>query len=163
MGFVKNQSILFDLAHPCSCMAWRPLNASELAVGCLGGCLVWTADPTSVATRPSASCVTLLAAPKGHAPVTGVEWDPRGKMLLTCSAADTSMILWNTASENMTPIRRVGGGGVHMVSWSSDARFVLAGTPSKGFRVWDTRQRWSHERWNVLQGEQEKFAIHQLS
>ena len=32
-------------------------------------------------------------------------------MLLTCSAADTSMILWNTASENMTPIRRIGGGG----------------------------------------------------
>ena len=40
-----------------------------------------------------------------------------------------------------------------MVSWSSDARFVLAGTPSKVFRVWDARQRWSHERWNVLQGE----------
>ena len=58
-------------------MAWRPLNASELAVGCLNGCLVWTVDPTSVATRPSASCVTLLPAPKGHAPVTGVEWDPR--------------------------------------------------------------------------------------
>merc|ERR1719188_1513674 len=52
----------------------------------------------------------------------------------------------------MTPIRRVGGGGVHLVSWSSDARFVLAGTPSKGFRVWGTRQQWSHERWNVLQG-----------
>ena len=46
--------------------------------------------------------------------------------------------------------------GVHMVSWSSDARFVLAGTPSKVFRVWDTRQRWSHERWNVLQGEEEE-------
>ena len=58
-------------------MAWRPLNASELAVGCLGGCLVWTVDPTSVATRPSASCVAVLPAPKGHAPVTGVEWDPR--------------------------------------------------------------------------------------
>ena len=43
--------------------------------------------------------------------------------------------------------------GVHLVSWSSDARFVLAGTPSKGFRVWDTRQQWSHERWNVLQGK----------
>ena len=47
--------------------------------------------------------------------------------------------------------------GVHMVSWSSDARFVLAGTPSKVFRVWDTQQRWSHERWNVLQGEENKI------
>ena len=63
-------------------MAWRPLNASELAVGCLGGCLVWTVDPTSVATRPSASCVAVLPAPKGHAPVTGVEWDPRVSQLL---------------------------------------------------------------------------------
>ena len=35
----------------------------------------------------------------------------QGKLLLTCSAADTSMILWNTASESMTPIRRIGGGG----------------------------------------------------
>ena len=54
-----------------------------------------------------------------------------------------------------------------MVSWSSDARFVLAGTPSKVFRVWDARQRWSHERWNVLQGEktnipQCKCSVYQL-
>lgn len=43
-----------------ACLAWRPLNASELAVGCLSGLLLWTVEPTSVAARPSASCVTLL-------------------------------------------------------------------------------------------------------
>ena len=73
-------------------------------------------------------------------------------MLLSCSAADTSMILWNPASETKIPLRRGGGGGVHLVSWSPvHAQAVLAATPSTVFRVWETRT-WSHERWNVLDG-----------
>ncbi|TRY79931.1 hypothetical protein TCAL_07069 [Tigriopus californicus] len=119
-----------------ACLAWRPLNGSELAVGCLTGLLIWTVDPLSVAARPSASCVNFLPTPPGHAPVT----------------TDTSMILWNTASETKVPLRRVGGGGVHSVAWSPDATKVLAATPSTVFRVWDTINQWNHERWNVLAG-----------
>eukprot|EP00095_Tigriopus_kingsejongensis_P003750 maker-scaffold911_size81771-snap-gene-0.22 protein:Tk03750 transcript:maker-scaffold911_size81771-snap-gene-0.22-mRNA-1 annotation:"Aladin" len=135
-----------------ACLAWRPLNGSELAVGCLTGLLVWNVDPLSVAAHPSASCVTILPTPPGHAPVTSLQWDPKGNLLLSSSAADTSMILWNTASETKIPLRRVGGGGVHMVLWSPDASKVFAATPSTSFRVWDTIHQWTHERWNVLGG-----------
>ena len=115
-------------------------------------------DSTSVAARPSASCVTLLQA-EGHKPVTAVQWDPRGKLLLSSSAADTSMILWNTASETKTPLKRVGGGGVHFVLWSpfslaaraEGAGRVLAATPTTVFRVWET-EKWTHERWNTTEG-----------
>ncbi len=58
-----------------SCLEWRPLNASELAVGCLKGILIWTVDPSSVAARPSAGCVRTLRAP-GHEPVNSLQWDP---------------------------------------------------------------------------------------
>ncbi len=34
-----------------ACLAWRPFNASELAVGCVTGLLIWTVDPASVAAR----------------------------------------------------------------------------------------------------------------
>lgn len=76
----------------------------------------------------------------------------QGKFLLSSSAADTSMILWSPASETKIPLRRVGGGGVHLVSWSpSHSHAVMAATPSTVFRVWETRT-WTHERWNVLEG-----------
>lgn len=76
----------------------------------------------------------------------------QGKLLLSSSAADTSMILWNTSSETKIPLRRVGGGGVHLVAWSPRGRGkILAATPSTVFRVWETKM-WTHERWNVLEG-----------
>ena len=37
-----------------SCMQWRPFLASELAVGCSTGLLIWNVDPCSVVARPSA-------------------------------------------------------------------------------------------------------------
>ena len=40
-----------------TCLAWQPLSASQLAVGCSAGVLLWTIDPASVVSRPSSSCV----------------------------------------------------------------------------------------------------------
>jgi FOG: WD40 repeat len=58
------------------CLAWRPYCASELAVGCEGGVFVWQVDPSSVVTRPSMSCATILQRPH-HSPVTSVAWSPK--------------------------------------------------------------------------------------
>lgn len=151
-NLVATPTLKYKKQRGIACLAWRPLNGSELAVGCLTGLLIWTVDPLSVAARPSASCVNVLPTPPGHAPVTSLNWDPQGNLLLSASAADTSMILWNTASETKVPLRRVGGGGVHLVAWSPEASKVLAATPSTVFRVWDTINQWNHERWNVLAG-----------
>ena len=38
-------------------MQWRPYLASELAVGCSTGLLIWNVDPCSVVARPSAGII----------------------------------------------------------------------------------------------------------
>ena len=81
-------------------MTWRPFSASELAVGCASGVLIWTVDPLSVVARPSAACVSFLSEDlKSHQPVTSLSWNQQGTLLISASAADTSMYVWNTASE----------------------------------------------------------------
>merc|ERR1719186_146227 len=116
-----------------NCMAWKPCGASELAVGCQAGVLLWHVDPASVVARPSTSCVTKLFR-AGHTPVTGVCWDPHGKLLVSCSPADTSMLVWSPASEVATPLRRVGGGGVSLVKWSPEGSKLFQATPGRTFR-----------------------------
>ena len=124
-------------------MQWRPYLASELAVGCSTGLLIWNVDPCSVVARPSAGiqimimrnerflgkvvvydfvltkyfliigCVSHLQS-AGHCPVTAISWHVNGSLLLSCSASDSSLILCNTASETKVPLRRMGA-GFHLV------------------------------------------------
>ena len=42
-------------------MQWRPFLASELAVGCSTGLLIWNVDPCSVVARPSAGKINIVA------------------------------------------------------------------------------------------------------
>ncbi|XP_069684617.1 aladin-like isoform X2 [Periplaneta americana] len=133
-----------------SCLAWRPMSASELAVGCESGVFVWHVDPNSVVTRPSVSCATVLQRPH-HSPVTSITWSQHGDLLLTASAADTAMYVWDVAMECFVALRRVGGGGVSLVTWSPDGSKVFAATTGIIFRVWSTDQ-WLPERWTVMSG-----------
>lgn len=43
-----------------SSLSWRPLSASEIAVGCEQGVVVWTVDPNSMFTKPSSSNAVVL-------------------------------------------------------------------------------------------------------
>jgi len=135
-----------------ACMAWRPFSASELAIGCASGVLIWTVDPLSVVARPSAACVSLLSDElKNHQPVTSLAWNPQGTLLLSCCASDTTMYIWNTASEVNVPLKRIGGGGVHLASWSPLGTAVIAATTSTAFRIWKT-SNWQPERWSIMSG-----------
>lgn len=46
-------------AHVSS-VSWRPYSASELAVGCEQGVIVWTVDPNSMFTKPSSNNAVVL-------------------------------------------------------------------------------------------------------
>lgn len=81
-NLVATPTLKYKKQRGIACLAWRPLNGSELAVGCLTGLLIWTVDPLSVAARPSASCVNVLPTPPGHAPVTSLNWDPQVEIKL---------------------------------------------------------------------------------
>lgn len=128
-----------------SSLSWRPFSASELAVGCEQGVIVWTVDPNSMFTKPSSSNAVVLKRP-GHSPVTDVSWSPNGDLLISCSGADTSMLIWDVSMETAVPLRRVAGGGIIFARWSFDASKVFAATSSIIFRVWDTK-RWKPDRW----------------
>lgn len=43
-----------------SSLSWRPYSASEIAVGCEQGVIVWTVDPNSMFTKPSSSNAVVL-------------------------------------------------------------------------------------------------------
>jgi len=55
-----------------------------------------------------------------------------------------------TPSETSYPLRRTGGGGVHLACWSPSSA-LLAATPSPIFRIWDVDEGES-ETWNVAKG-----------
>ncbi|XP_064408544.1 aladin isoform X1 [Latimeria chalumnae] len=131
-------------------LAWKPLCASMLAVGCQSCVLVWHVDPSSLSTRPSSGCAQVLSHP-GHSPVSSLAWFPTGEKLLSASPVDTAMLVWDVSTENCVPLQRVGGGGVTFLSWSPDGGRVLATTPSAVFRIWETRL-WTCERWPTLKG-----------
>ncbi|XP_064613743.1 aladin-like [Liolophura sinensis] len=131
-------------------LAWQPLSSSVLAVACQCCILIWHVEPTSLATRPSASTVQVLQY-NGHGPVTRVAWSPDGRILLSASPVDTAMMAWDVPMETCIPLRRVGGGGVTLLEWSPDGSAVFAATPSAVFRVWETGT-WSCEKWTGMAG-----------
>ncbi len=131
-----------------SALAWRPLSSSHLAVGCAMGVAVWTVDPASLGTRPSASCLNLLPH---SSPVNSVAWDPQGKLLASGSAKDSSLYIWNVESREPTVLKKFRGGGYTLLAWSPSGDRLLTATPASVFRIWETR-RWSAEDWDVLDG-----------
>ncbi|XP_023223058.1 LOW QUALITY PROTEIN: aladin-like [Centruroides sculpturatus] len=100
-------------------------------------------------TRPSSSCVTFL---KQKGPVTCVSWHPDGSFLVSSSAADSKLHVWNVAMETKTYVQRMGGGGVTLLKWSMDGKRLFTATPSSLFRVWETTQNWTCEKWTNLVG-----------
>ena len=131
-------------------MRWRPHCSSQLAVSCQAGVIVWTVDPSSLVSRPSTSCQVRLVRP-GHTSLTGLEWSPCGRLLASCSPADTRLMVWSVETGQADWVSRAGGGGVTLVNWSSDSTNLLTATPGLVFRVWTT-DRWQSESWSVGQG-----------
>ncbi|XP_067125534.1 aladin [Centruroides vittatus] len=151
--FTSNNKMIPVLKHrlqkEVTSMAWKPYYSSILAVACNMGVLVWQIDPTSLVTRPSSSCVTFL---KQKGPVTCVSWHPDGSFLVSSSAADSKLHVWNVAMETKTSVQRMGGGGVTLLKWSMDGKRLFTATPSSLFRVWETAQNWTCEKWTNLVG-----------
>ncbi|XP_054033301.1 aladin [Dryobates pubescens] len=143
-------SLKHRLQRQVAALAWKPLGASLLAVGCQSCVLLWHLDPTSLSTRPSSGCAQVLSYP-GHCPVTSLAWAPSGQLLLSASPVDTALLVWDVSRESCVQLQWFGGGGVSYLAWSPDGSKVLAATPSAVFRVWEA-QTWTCERWPTLSG-----------
>uniref|UniRef100_A0A8C6XDR8 Aladin WD repeat nucleoporin n=1 Tax=Naja naja TaxID=35670 RepID=A0A8C6XDR8_NAJNA len=126
-------------------MAWKPLCASILAVGCHSCVLIWHLDPTSLSTRPSSGCAQVLSHP-GHSPITSLAWAPSGGLLLSASPVDTAMLVWDVSTENCIQLQWFGGGGVTYLAWSPDGSKVLEASHLRSV------QMWTYEKWPTIKG-----------
>lgn len=133
-----------------SCLAWRPLSTSDLAVGCASGILIWTVDPNSVVMRPSSSTAVLLQR-SDHTDISSIAWSADGNLLVSASRLNQIMYVWEVSTERATCLKRIGGGGITLVTWAPDNRKVFAATSRLVFRVWTT-DLWTPERWSLPQG-----------
>jgi aladin len=131
-------------------LAWKPMSASLLAVACQSCILLWTVDPMSLATRPSASCAQILTRP-GHSPITSLAWSPVEDVLVSASPSDNAIMIWGTTLDMCLPIKRVGRGGVTLLRWSPEGSKLFTACPSSVFRVWQCSD-WTADRWTRLFG-----------
>jgi len=131
-----------------SSLAWRPLCSAQLAVGCAFGVALWTVDPASLGTRPSASCLTPLPHSTS---VNSLCWDPNGKYLASGCAKDSSLYIWNVENREATLLQKFQGGGFTFLAWSPSGDRLLAATPGSVFKIWESRT-WSADNWDVMEG-----------
>ncbi|XP_066581677.1 aladin-like [Prorops nasuta] len=132
-------------------MSWRPYAGRELAVACQGCVLFWTIE-LGAASNSLSHAICLRQ--RNHAPVTSVVWNPEGTLLVSCSPMDLNMIVWNVASQEGIPLKRVGGGGLSFIRFSLCGARLFAATCRNVFRVWSTSLSvpWTVERWTVPVG-----------
>lgn len=128
-----------------SSVSWRPYSVCEIAVGCEQGVIVWTVDPNSTFTKPSATN-TIVLKRANHTPVTDVSWSPHGDILISCSEVDSSILVWEVSLQTAVAMTRITG-GTTFIAPSPDATKVFAATSSIVFRVWNTNEVWESERW----------------
>ena len=83
---------MFVRGYVCMLVVCRPLSASVLAVACQSCILIWTIEPTSLATRPSTSCAQVLTT-SGHCPVISVAWCPLDGVLVSASPTDSTIMV----------------------------------------------------------------------
>ncbi|KZC12167.1 PREDICTED: aladin-like [Dufourea novaeangliae] len=133
------------------CISWRPFAGKELAVACQTGVLVWTIELSAASNSLSHA---VLLKQRNHVPVTSVTWHPQGDLLVSCSPADTNMIIWDTSKREGVPLKRVGGAGLSFTHWSPCGSQLFAATCRNIFRVWNTgaATMWPTEKWTVPNG-----------
>ncbi|XP_063928088.1 aladin-like [Zophobas morio] len=132
------------LTHPkqlrVTCLQWKPLSGRVLAVGCQDCIIIWEMPSLLEKNWKSRK---LIGCGKQY-PVTSLEFCPRGRLLAAGSLYDSSITIWNMATERPAPIKRIGG-GITCLSWSSDGTRLFSGYKSNTFRIWDTKS-WKYVR-----------------
>jgi WD40 repeat protein len=139
-------------------MEWQPYSGYRLAVACDSGVVLWhmiRPESMSVDEKPStmplqsSAWAEWLVFPH-HGPVDALSWSPCGRYLMTCSSADSGLIVWDTVHESATPLRRIER-RLGLCGWSPSGDYMFsAGLDRASLRIWETR-RFACERWPAKQ------------
>ncbi|CAH0558280.1 unnamed protein product [Brassicogethes aeneus] len=133
-----------------TCIAWRPMSNTEVAVAHETGIIVWNIDPNSLVARPSISNTIILHRIE-HKAVMSIVWSPKGDLLVSAAACDNTLLVWDVEMDRTSFLKRPGGNGNVLIKWSPNGEKLLSCTNGVVFRVWDCRN-WECERWTVLSG-----------
>lgn len=137
-----------------TCMAWRPWNSSELAVGTQSGTLIWTIE--TFLQNASVKSQVVQLKHDSHFPVTSVEWNSSGTILATASISEPDVLLWDIDQNRFTPIRRVGPPSAQLC-WAPDSSALCISTVGKSFRIFKS-QSWQLHRWDLKDGSVQAMA-----
>ncbi|XP_034490489.1 aladin [Drosophila innubila] len=132
-----------------TCMAWRPLCAFELVVGCRQGMCFWTIDNNLHLGR-TMNPSHILKHP-ANLPITTLQWNKDGTQLATASIGDSAILIWQPDNGMMQPLRRLGPPG-SLLKWSPGNEWIFASTVDRVFRVWKCHDRWTTDRWVCNKG-----------
>lgn len=98
----------------------------------------------------------LLLSSGNHYPVSAVEWNKNGSLLVSASLNDSDLIVWDVDYGRNTPLKRVGH-PCSLIKWSPDNSKLFSATVGGVFRVWYT-EKWTPERWSVKCGTIQSVA-----
>ncbi|XP_018577901.1 aladin [Anoplophora glabripennis] len=133
-----------------TCVAWRYMSNSEIAVGHENGITVWNIDANSLVSRPSISNAVFLKLPN-HKPIMSIAWSPKGDKLVSCAACDNTIYVWDVELNKTSSQKRPGSSGNILLKWSQTGEKLFSCSNGLVFRVWDC-YTWECERWTVLDG-----------
>lgn len=121
-------------------LAWQPLAATLLAVGCLKGVCLWRLSFSAVSGELSGGHMLRLLELPGHSPAVCLAFHPRGKWLASGSSTHGELLLWDCADASaVTALEMRGGGGVGLLAVSACGVLLLSAGTQGGARVWETR------------------------
>ncbi|EDW07994.1 aladin [Drosophila mojavensis] len=127
-----------------TCMAWRPLCAFELVVGCSQGLCFWIIDNNLHLGRTINPSYTLKHP--SNLPISSLKWSKDGSLLASSSIGDRAILIWHPDSKRVKPLKRLGPPG-SLLSWSPNNEWIFAATVDRVFRVWKCHNKWTSDRW----------------
>ncbi|XP_044268590.1 aladin-like [Tribolium madens] len=133
-----------------TCLAWRPMSLTEIAVGHETGVIIWHVDFNSLVTRPSVSNSIMLHRVE-HRPVMSLAWSPQGNLLVSAAALDSNILVWDVELNKTSILKGSRDSGNVLLKWSPAKDKLLSVSNGIVFRIWDC-QHWENERWTVPSG-----------
>lgn len=100
-----------------TCLAWRPMSLTEIAVGHGRGIIIWNVDFNLLVSRPSSSNTIMLCKVEHH-PILSLAWSPIGDVLISAAGLDPTILVWDVELKRTSLLKPTRESGNILVKWS---------------------------------------------